>query len=556
MRKIFSLIIILMSAFIFTGSTQTFIQENNKFAKNEFFVKTKSILPVSEATGRISLQTSLTSLDNIIQKYKVTQIEKVFNLDNGREDVYDKLGMERIYLFSISNEIRFDSEKDLIETVNAFTENEFVEYSELNYKGEAAGVKSTDFDRLFSKNISYFEPNDEMYYKQWYLRNSGSVDPSSGGGSGKVGADIKMPAAWVIELGSEDVVVAILDSGIKDNHPDLKNRIWINTEEIPDNRIDDDNNGYIDDVKGWDFAYNDKSPDDGFGHGTNIATVIGADLNNSIGFAGIDGKCKLMNLKNLNDDNSGEYKWWAKSIKYAVDNGADIINMSEGGDDYSRVLNTAVEYAMENGILIVAAMMNKGDDRDYYPASFQGVFAVGATDTDDNRCRKFSWGGGSCYGPHISVVAPGNKIYGLDYESNTNYDVYWSGTSQSTAIVSGIASLLLAQNNSRTSEDIKKIIKYSAKDRTGDPREDKNGWDKYYGFGRVDCFAALTYEKKEISNDDIIKQLNKDIDGKLEKERNKNKEELKKNLEEDIKDDNENDKPSKAKTNSAPSKPK
>ena len=76
----------------------------------------------------------------------------------------------------------------------------------------------------------------------------------------------------------------------------------------------------------------------------------------------------------------------------------------------------------------------------------------------------------------------------------------------------------------RTSEDIKKIIKYSAKDRTGDPREDKNGWDKYYGFGRVDCFAALTYEKKEISNDEIIKQLNKDIDGKLEREKNKNKE--------------------------------
>lgn len=556
MSKIFSLIFILISAFLFTGSSQTIIKENNKFAKNEFFVKTKTILPVSEATGRISLETGLISLDEIIQKYKVTQIEKVFNPDNGRKDIYDNLGMDRIYLFSCSIDIQFDSEKDLAEIVNTFTRNEYVEYSELNYKGEAAGVKSTEFDRLFSKNISYFEPNDEMFYKQWYLRNSGSVDPSSGGGSAKVGADIKMPAAWVIELGSEDVVVAILDSGIKDNHPDLKNRIWINNEEIPDNRIDDDNNGYIDDDRGWDFAYNDRSPDDGFGHGTNIATVIGADLNNSIGFAGIDGKCKLMNLKNLNDDNSGEYKWWARSIKYAVDNGADIINMSEGGDDYSQVLNTAVEYAIENGILIVAAMMNKGDDRDYYPASFQGVFAVGATDTDDNRCRKFSWGGGSCYGPHISVVAPGNKIYGLDYESNTNYDVYWSGTSQSTAIVSGIAALLLAQNNVRTSEDIKKIIKYSAKDRTGDPREDKNGWDKYYGFGRVDCFAALTYEKKEISNDEIIKQLNKDIDGKLEREKNKNKEELKKNLEEGIKDDNENDKPSKAKTDSEPSKPK
>ena len=138
--------------------------------------------------------------------------------------------------------------------------------------------------------------------------------------------------------------------------------------------------------------------------------------------------------------------------------------------------------------------MNKGDDRDYYPASFRGVFAVGATDTDDKRCRKFSWGGGSCWGDHISVVAPGNKIYGLDYENDQNYEVYWSGTSQSTAVVSGIASLLIAQNSTRTNEDLKRIIKSTAKDLVGDPREDKPGWDKYYGYGRVDSYAALTYE--------------------------------------------------------------
>ena len=162
MSKIFSLIFILISAFLFTGSSQTIIKENNKFAKNEFFVKTKTILPVSEATGRISLETGLISLDEIIQKYKVTQIEKVFNPDNGRKDIYDNLGMDRIYLFSCSIDIQFDSEKDLAEIVNTFTRNEYVEYSELNYKGEAAGVKSTEFDRLFSKNISYFEPDDGM----------------------------------------------------------------------------------------------------------------------------------------------------------------------------------------------------------------------------------------------------------------------------------------------------------------------------------------------------------------------------------------------------------
>src|SRR5690606_12321479 len=196
--------------------------------------------------------------------------------------------------------------------------------------------------------------------------------------------------------------------------------------------------------------YVDNMPNDGFEHGTNISSVIGASTNNNIGFAGVDQACRLMNLKNLRDDNYGEYYWWSESIKYAVDNGADVINMSEGGDDYSETLQTAVNYALKQGKFIVATMMNKGDDRDDYPASFKGVFAVGATDTDDNRCSSYSWGGGSCYGDHIAVVAPGNKIYGLDYESLSDYSVYWSGTSQSTAIVSGLASLLLAQSTNRT----------------------------------------------------------------------------------------------------------
>lgn len=548
MKNIFSLLFILSCTVIFTGSSHTDIKESSEFTTDKFFVKTKTILPVSEATGKISLQTGLPSLDIIIRDYKITDISIVFDLNNGNREIYEKLGMQRIYLFSLKSENVYFKDNEIKEAVNAFNKNENVEYSELNYKGRAAGVKSTKFDRLFSKKISYFEPNDEMYFKQWYLKNSGSVEPSSGGRSAKIGADIKMSEAWGIETGSEDVVVAILDSGIKDDHPDLKSRMWINAEEIPNNRIDDDNNGYVDDISGWDFAYNDKRPSDGFGHGTNIATVIGANINNSIGFAGIDGKCKLMNCKNLNEDNSGEYNWWGKSIKYAVDNGADIINMSEGGDDYSKVLNTAIDYAIDNGILVVAAMMNKGDDRDYYPASLNGVFSVGATDTDDNRCRKFSWGGGSCYGSHISVVAPGNKIYGLDYESNTNYDVYWSGTSQSTAIVSGIAALLLAQNNSRTSDDIKNTIKYSAKDLVGDPREDKPGWDKYYGFGRVDCYAALTFENNNVS---------KDENNNFEKENSKKKESNDKDVlspGDNDSDSNSDDKPSKAKTDSEPAK--
>ena len=511
--------------------------EQPSFSTDKFFVKTKKELRVSEATGKISLSTGNISLDKKITKNKINGIRTLFKLNNGNQILFEKYGMARIYEFSIEK----NSPVDIKKVISEFNTDQNVEFSEPVFIGRSAGFRELQPKNVSGPLISSNAPNDEMFYRQWYLQNSGSVAPSSGGGPAKVGADIKILSAWEIENGNENVIVAILDSGIKDDHPDLRNRIWINKNEIPDNGIDDDNNGYIDDVRGWDFAYDDRKPDDGFGHGTNIATVIGANVNNSIGFAGIDEKCKMMNCKNLNSDNSGEYGWWAESIKYAVDNGAKIINMSEGGDDYSKVLKTAIDYAVESDVLITAAMMNKGDGRDYYPASYKGVFAVGATDTDDKRCRKFSWGGGSCWGKHISVVAPGNKIYGLDYESNTNYEVYWSGTSQSTAIVSGIASLLLAQDISRSGEDLKRIIRNSSKDLVGDPKEDSPGWDKYYGFGRVDGYAALTYDNK-----DTAEKNYEAIDNTEENETIDNNE---------AEDDNVIAKPSKAKTKVEPAKP-
>mgnify|MGYP001385459299 FL=1 len=167
--------------------------------------------------------------------------------------------------------------------------------------------------------------------------------------------------------------------------------------------------------------------------------------------------------------------------------------MSEGGYDYSKTLENAINFANDAGALIVASMMNKNNGDTYYPASFKNVLAVGATDTDDSRCREFTWGGGSNWGKHIAVVAPGNRVYGLDYKDNSNYDVYWSGTSQSTAYVSGVASILLGQDPSRTNKDLREIITQTAIDQVGDPREDRSGWDQYYGFGRVDLFEAVNY---------------------------------------------------------------
>ncbi|MBN8570118.1 MAG: S8 family serine peptidase [Ignavibacteria bacterium] len=478
--KLICTAILIISAQLFSAIAVN-SEENEKlnYKTEKVIVKTKKELKISEATGKISTRTGIPSLDKKIEDYKINKIEPVFKQNNGDADLFEKLGMGRIYVFYFDT---YNS-KTVDKAVKDFSSESDVEFSEPVFLGEAAGKKELKLS---------FTPNDEMFSKQWYLDNEGQIAPT-GRGNAKIGADINMLNAWDIEKGSEDIIVAILDSGIKDDHPDLRNRMWINKEEIPDNGIDDDDNGYIDDYKGWDFAYDDNTPTDGFGHGTNIASVIGCSTNNVIGFAGINQKSRLMNCKNLSSNNNGEYIWWAASVKYAVDNGAQIINMSEGGSDFSKTLKTAIDYATAKNVLVCAAMMNKGDDQDYYPASFKGVFAIGATDTDDNRCLRFTWGGGSCWGKHISVVAPGNKIYGLDYESITSYESMWSGTSQSTAIVSGIASLLLSQKPSRTAAEIKEIIISTAKDQVGDSREDKPGWDKYYGYGRVDAYSALTY---------------------------------------------------------------
>jgi subtilisin family serine protease len=331
-------------------------------------------------------------------------------------------------------------------------------------------------------------PSDNQYYKQWAFQNNGNIPFAAS----KTGADIEMEKAWKIEQGDSSVVVAILDSGVKTDHLEFSGRIWKNYAEIPNNGVDDDNNGYIDDIQGWNFADGSNEVNDDSGHGTNIASIIGANGNNGIGFSGVDWNCKLMVLKVLKND-VGYYSWWASSIYYAVDNGANVINMSLGGDVESQALNEAIQYALDRNVVVIVSMGNKNSDNISYPSNYPGVIAVGATNPDDSRTTSFFWSStsGSNYGEHISVVAPGNFIYGLSYKNNTEFDTYFGGTSQSAAFVSGLASLLIAQTPTITHKEVKELIEKTANDRVGDQKEDLVGRDNYYGNGRINAYEAL-----------------------------------------------------------------
>ena len=391
--------------------------------------------------------------------------------------------LEKFTFHNRNNIVRLTatSEIDQQEILNVLKENRLVEYAEIDALGNAHGE---------SKVV----PSDNQYYKQWAFQNNGNIPFTVS----KTGADIQMEKAWEIEQGDSNVIVAILDSGVKTDHPEFNGRIWKNYAEIPNNGVDDDNNGYIDDIQGWNFADGSNEVNDDSGHGTNIASIIGANGNNGIGYSGIDWNCKLMVLKVLKND-VGYYSWWANSIYYAVDNGANVINMSLGGDIESQALNEAIQYALDHNVVVVVSMGNNNSDNISYPSNYPGVIAVGATNPDDSRTTSFFWSStsGSNYGNHISVVAPGNYIYGLSNKNNTEFNTYFGGTSQSAAFVSGLASLLIAQTPTITQKDVKELIEKTANDRVGNQKEDIVGWDNYYGNGRINAFEALAVHHED-----------------------------------------------------------
>ncbi len=467
------------------------------YAKDHIIVKLKRN---NLSASGIEYESSVEKILKISGQINVSVNDVKSLFPNGKkinQNLYNKYNMSNYFTVFINDD------RDIPEICSLYEKNYEVEFAEPDFIGEAAGKKS--FENLSLK------PNDEFFDRQWGLSNDGTVSTTSGR-HGKSGADMNVLNGWDIEKGSDEVIVAILDSGVKLDHPDLRGRIWVNKNETRNGR-DDDGNGYADDINGWNFAYSNSNVMDDGGHGTNIAGTIGAIANNSIGYAGIDQHCKLMICKDLDEENKGEYSWWSSALYYAASNGARVINMSEGGYDYSKTLVTAVDYACDSGCLIVASMMNQNNSDSYYPASLPNVMAVGATDTDDWRCRQFTWGGGSNWGKNISVVAPGNRIYGLDFKDNNNYDVYWSGTSQATAYVTGIASLLISQDPSRTNKVLREIICSTAKDQVGDPREDVPGWDEYYGWGRVDLYDALSYGKTSNGKREIKDKNNENSSG-------------------------------------------
>ena len=429
----------------------------SKFVPGEFIVKFKDAL------------NSCVSIDNLNEKYHIGSMEKVFK--NSENTILDN-----IYIFEVPKD------SDISSIVDDFSSKTFVEYAEPNY-----------FADLF------LSPNDENFSKQWALNNVGQC-------GGTPDADIDAPEAWDIETGSPDIVIAIVDTGIDYNHPDLQDNIWINEDEEPDNDLDDDNNGFIDDVIGWDFYYDDNEPLDGFGHGTPCSGIASAATNNDIGIAGVSWNCKIMPVQSFDELGQTDITIMSNGIVYAADNNADVISMSFGVYTYSELLEDAVDYAYSKGAVLIAAAGNIDDSLKAYPAAYENVIAVAATDNNDERA-KYEYNEASNYGSWIDVAAPGKDVFTtmptymvtLNYAGfSMNYDELF-GTSMACPHVAGLAGLILSKNPSYSQTRVRSNILSNV-----DPYDSV----EYIGTGRINAYKALIEEHQPPSPPSITGEIN------------------------------------------------
>jgi len=417
--------------------------QTSEFVPGEFIVKFKD-------TGISSL-----SIANLNERYHVCSMEKIFR---NCEDTF----LENIYILDIPQDT------DILSIIQDYSSCPDVEYAEPNYHVQLCGF-----------------PNDNDFDKQWNLHNSGQT-------GGTEDADIDAPEAWDSETGDSDIIIAILDLGVDYTHPDLVDNLWINEEEIPDNEEDDDGNGYVDDIMGWDFGNKDNDPKDEYGHGTFCTGVAGAVTDNGIGIAGVGWDCKIMPLIVLGPH--GGVTGILNGIEYAVDNGARVISMSFTTTTHMQVLEDTINYANSMGVIAVAAAGNSGETEERYPAAQDNVIAVAGTNHNDEKMNFFDehyeeWII-SNYGDWVDVAAPAVNIYSTmpTYHVSMNDDGYQqdydygTGSSYACPLVAGIAGLILSKNPHLSPDEVKTIICDNV-----DPYIS----DVYIGSGRVNANKAI-----------------------------------------------------------------
>ena len=305
---------------------------------------------------------------------------------------------------------------------------------------------------------------------------------------------IQAEQAWNISTGNANIVVATVDNAVQITHPDLTNQIWTNTGEIPNNSIDDDNNGYVDDVNGYDVGDNDNNPNPpttAFSHGTHVAGTTGAETDNTIGVSSIGFGISIMAVKaTRNNAGSNSVTNGYDGIYYAAVNGADVINCSWGGTGYSTTGQNIVNFAWNNGSIVVAAAGNdnvNNDNTPHYPSNYNNVISVASSTTGDVKSSF------SNYGNSVDITAPGSNI--ASTIPNNSYS-YMSGTSMASPMVSGLLGLMKSLNPTMPNTALINCM-YSSADNIDGANP---GYIGRLGAGRINAFQALQCVSASLNN--------------------------------------------------------
>ena len=426
------------------GSSTNYIMYNGQFIEeNTIIIKfKKEYAPLLGKIKYLDMRDIFKS-ENISHFDKFKQLEPLFKHIENFTDLHYKHELHQFYKLTLYDNNSFNQIISNLKTIDS------IDNVELNSVAEALLI-----------------PNDELYSNQWPHDNQRqAIQFGTGDLIGTLDCDLDTDAAWDITLGNPDVIIAIVDTGVDLDHPDLIANI----------------------VPGYNFINEDLAPDDEYDHGTPCAGIAAATINNDIGIAGVCPECSIMSVKVLDDNGFGDWGVIANGVVWASDNGADVISLSLGGAGFQEALESAVNYSVENGSVTIAASGNINTQMDFYPASYEQCIAVGAISPCNQRKNPSSCDGenywGSTYGEQIDVVAPGVRIFSTG--KRAGYWTEFNGTSSACPHVAGIAGLMLSYDENLNPQLIRDLLAEGADD------IGQEGYDIETGHGRVNAYNSL-----------------------------------------------------------------
>ncbi len=475
---------LLIASFAASPSPKDSVSNTDKsvqFSANQILVKIKSTSKSKLKNSGKASDTGIPSLNVTGAKAKAIKFEKA--VPQGKKSNANA-AIFYWYLVTLDEKPGNISAKDersltVQKAVSEYKNNPNVETAEPNFTMHADLVPN---DPYYSSTGSWGQPYDDL----WGMKK------------------INAAAAWDQTTGSTSIVVADIDTGVDRNHPDLATNMWVNPGEVPNNGIDDDHNGYVDDYYGWDFVNGDKDPIDDHGHGSHTVGTIAGTGNNGVGVVGVNWKSKIMAVKILDANGSGYDNGIGKGLVYAADMGAKVSSNSYGGPGYSQYIADGVKYEHDKGMVTVVAAGNSNDDAlKSTPAGVDYAITVAATGTSDQRACF------SNFGEKIDVAAPGgdslncgganDAILSVKAATNnmcttananiigTNYCIV-RGTSMATPHAAGLAALYLSKYPNATNEQIRQAL------RLGSTDLGTAGQDSSFGYGRIDAAKTINID--------------------------------------------------------------